>query len=154
GVELGDLPKMNKLLQTAQRLGAITSAKPVQFWVTEVGWSSNPPNKHGVPIGLETRWVAESMYQMWTSGVAVGTWFLLEDRPTTSPFQSGLYFRAHVLADAHPKLLLPAFRFPFVAYLKSGGKVQIWGRVTTGNQQAVTIERQIRSGALWRPVAI
>src|SRR5262249_53153078 len=69
GVELGDLPRMNTLLRTAQRLGAIASAKPVQFWVTEVGWSSNPPNKHGVPIALETRWVAESMYQMWTSGV-------------------------------------------------------------------------------------
>ena len=153
GVELGDLPRMNALLQIAQRLGAIASAKPVQFWVTEVGWSSKPPNKNGVPIALETRWVAESMYQMWTSGVTLGTWFLLEDKPKNSPFQSGLYFRAPSLAAAHPKLLLPAFRFPFVAYLRSGGKVQIWGRDATSSQQVVTIEKQPNSGAQWVKVA-
>jgi hypothetical protein len=152
GVELGDLPKMKKLLQTAEQLGAIASAQPVQFWVTEFGWSSNPPNQHGVPIGLEARWVAESMYQLWTSGATVGIWFQLRDMPSTSVFQSGLYFRSSSLADAQAKPLLTPFRFPFVAYLKPHGRVQIWGRDTTSDMQDVTIQRQIRAGG-WTTVA-
>jgi hypothetical protein len=153
GVELGDLPEMDKLLQTAEQLGAIASAQPVQFWVTEVGWSSNPPNKHGVPVGLEARWVAESMYQMWKSGITVGIWFQLRDLPTSTPFQSGLYFRSASLLDARAKPLLSPFRFPFVAYLKAGGEVQIWGRDATSDMQNVTIQEQTRGGGRWTTVA-
>ena len=154
GVELRDLPKMNALLQTAQRLGAIASAQPVQFWVTEFGWSSNPPNKHGTPMGLESRWLAESLYRMWMSGVTLGTVFLLRDLPLITPFQSGLYFRSSSLADAEAKPLLTAFCFPFVAYLKPPGKVQLWGRDTTSDMQDVTIEEQTRADDSWTPVAV
>ncbi len=154
GVELGDLPRMNTLLQQAWHLGAISAAKPPQFWVTEVGWSSKPPNTHGVPVGLEARWVAETFYQMWKSGVTVGTWFLLQDEPyPATPFQSGLYLRSTVLANAQPKPLLTPFSFPFVAYLKSHGKVQIWGRDTTSDVQDVAIQEKI-GGKPWKTVAM
>jgi hypothetical protein len=151
GVELGDLPKMDALLQTAWQLGAISAAKPPQFWVTEFGWSSNPPNDHGAPIFLEARWLAESMYQMWKSGVTLGTWFLLQDRPSNTPFQSGLYYRSSSLADAQAKPLLAPFSFPFVAYLKRHGRVDIWGRDTTSDRQDVTIQERIRGR--WRTAA-
>jgi hypothetical protein len=153
GVELGDLPKMNALLKTAERLGAITSAHPVQFWVTEVGWSSNPPNRNGVPMGLESRWVAESMYQMWKSGVTLGTWFLLQDRSVHTPWQSGLYFSSSSLADAQAKPLLSPFRFPFVAYLQPRGNVLVWGRDATSDSQDVTIQQQNSAGGPWNTVA-
>jgi hypothetical protein len=143
GVELGDLPKMNTLLDQAQQLGAIDSAKPVQFWVTEFGWSSNAPNKHGAPMGLETRWVAEALYQQWKSGVTLGTWFLLQDQPLSTPFQSGMYFASPSLANAIAKPYLTSFRFPFVAYLKTRGKVAIWGRDATSDKRDVDIQRQI-----------
>jgi hypothetical protein len=153
GVELGDLPRMKALLQMAQRLGAIASAQPVKLWVTEVGWSTNPPNKHGVPIRLETRWVAESMYQMWKSGVTLGTWFLLQDRPIHTAYESGLYFNSSSLADAQAKPLLPPFRFPFVAYLKPQGNVFVWGRDSTSDMQDVTIQQQNHAGGPWNNVA-
>ena len=148
GVELGDLPKMTALLKTAWQLGAIAteSGTPPKFWVTEIGWSSNPPNKHGVPIWLETRWVGESFYQLWRSGATLGTWLLLRDRPRTTTFQSGLYF-----SSAQPKPLLAPFRFPFVAYLKTGGNVFLWGRDATSNTQTVTIQMKISS--TWKTVA-
>ena len=152
GVELGDLPKMKALLQTAEQLGAIASAKPPQFWVTEFGWSSNPPNSKGVPMNLEARWLAESLYQIWKSGATLGTWFLLQDFPLSTPFQSGLYFNSTLLADATAKPLLTPFRFRFVAYLKSGGKVKIWGRDATSDRQDVAIQRKIGSGS-WKRVA-
>jgi hypothetical protein len=153
GVELGDLPKMNSLLQTAWNLGTITtqSGQAPKFWVTEIGWSSNPPNKHGVPIKLETRWVAESFYQLWKSGATLGTWFLLQDEPSSTPFQSGLYSLSSSLSSAVAKPLLTPFAFPFVAYLKSGGKVQVWGRDTTSDVQPVEIDMKV--GSKWKQVA-
>ena len=153
GVELGDLPTMNNLLQRAWKLGAISAAQPPQFWVTEVGWSTNPPNKHGVPIGLEARWVAETMYQMWKSGATVGIWYLLVDRPKGTPFQSGLYFRSASLSTAVAKPLLTPFRFPFVVYLKPNGQVQMWGRDATSDMQTVTIQRAGGASGPWVKVA-
>ena len=153
GVELGDLPKMSSLLQTAWQLGSISSAQAPQFWVTEIGWSSKPPNKHGVPMGLETRWVGESFYQLWKSGATLGTWFLLQDEPIDTPFQSGLYYDSPSLSDAVAKPLLAPFRFPFVAYRKSGGKVSLWGRDATSTKQDVTIDMKI-PGKQWKTVAI
>jgi hypothetical protein len=153
GVELGDLPQMEKLLHTAERLGAIASAQPVQFWVTEFGWSSNPPNPHGVPMLLEARWVSEAMYQMWKSGVSLGIWFALQDRGPGAPFQSGLYLRSTSLADAQAKPLVAAFRFPFVAYRKRSGVVQVWGRDPTSDLQNVTIQEQVTGSGKWTPVA-
>jgi hypothetical protein len=101
---------------------------------------------------LETRWVAESFYQLWKSGATLGTWFLLQDEPTNTPFQSGLYTNSSSLSSAVAKPLLQPFAFPFVAYRKSGGKVQVWGRDTTSDQQDVTIEMKV--GSKWKNVAI
>jgi hypothetical protein len=153
GVELGDLQKMDTLLKKADQLGAIDSAQPVQFWVTEFGWSSNPPNVHGAPLLLEARWLAESMYQIWRTGATLGTWFLIQDRQPGTPFQSGLYFRSPTLAGAPPKPLVVPFRFPFVAYLKSSGNVFVWGRDTTSNLKDVTIQERKREGGPWSTVA-
>jgi hypothetical protein len=120
--------------------------------VTEIGWSSNPPNKHGVPIKLETRWVGESFYQVWKSGATLGTWFLLQDEPKSTPFQSGLYLNSNSLSDAVAKPLLAPFQLPFVAYLKKGGKVFVWGRDATSDSQNVTIQE--KNGTKWKTVAM
>ncbi len=44
-VSLGDLPRMTKLLRTAERLHRIVSAHKVEFWVTEFAWDTNPPTR-------------------------------------------------------------------------------------------------------------
>jgi hypothetical protein len=153
GVELGDLPKMTSLLKTAWTLGTIQtqSGQAPPFWVTEIGWSSNPPNRHGVPLKLETRWVAEAFYQLWKSGATLGTWFLLQDEPSSTPFQSGLYTISNSLSNAVAKPLLDPFTLPFVAYLKSGGKVQMWGRDATSDTQNVAIQRKVNGS--WKTLA-
>jgi hypothetical protein len=161
GVELGDLPKMDALLKTAWKLGAIQtehgthitnpSAPAPPFWVTEIGWSSKPPNTKGVPMALETRWVGESFYQLWRSGATLGTWFLVQDEKLNTPFQSGLYLNSPSIANAKLKPLLAPFRMPFVAYLKSGGKVSLWGRDATSTAQNVTIS--MKTGSAWKAVA-
>jgi hypothetical protein len=151
-VELGDLPRMRALLGAGVRLHHVVSTRPVRFWVTEFGWDSKPPRPHAAPMALAARWTAESLYQMWRSGVSLVTWFGLEDRGGDSPYQSGLYFHSASLAKARAKSVRTAFRFPFVAYLK-GKTVGIWGRDGTNDKEVVTIQRRHGRTGAWRTAA-
>ena len=151
-VSLGDLPKMRALLRAAVKLHRVVSSHPVQFWVTEFSWDTNPPRRHAAPLALQARWTAESLYQMWRSGVSLVTWFLLQDRPNPSPYQSGLYFHSKQLAKARAKPTLTAFRFPFVAYLGKRS-VSVWGRSETSRKTLVAIQLAHRQRGPWRTVA-
>jgi hypothetical protein len=151
-VELGDLPAMRALLQAGVRLHQVVSANPVQFWVTEFGWDTKPPRPKAASLNLAARWTAESLHQMWLSGVSLVTWFLLEDYPSPSQYESGLYFHAASLQEAQPKPGLTAFRFPFVAYLKKRA-ASIWGRDATSDQELVTIQLRHGKSGKWRTVA-
>jgi hypothetical protein len=151
-VELGDLPKMRALLQAGVRLKHVVSAQRVQFWVTEFGWNTNPPRKHSPSLGLAARWTAESLHQMWLSGVSLVTWFLLDDAPSPSYYKSGLFFHSSSVDRARPKPMLTAFRFPFVAY-RHGSSVGVWGRDATSDKQLVTVQRRHGKKGNWRTVA-
>jgi hypothetical protein len=153
-VELGDLPKMRALLKAGVRVHHVVSAHPVKFWVTEFGWDTNPPEKHAASLSLAARWTAESLHQMWLSGVTLVTWFLIEDYPRSSSFQSGLYFHASSLGSARAKPVRTAFRFPFVAYLGKRGSVSLWGRDATSDRERVTIQRRHGKSGSWRTVAL
>jgi hypothetical protein len=150
-ISLGDLPKMRAVLQAGAKLHHVLTRHAVQFWVTEFSWDTNPPREHAAPAALEARWTEEALYQMWRSGVSLVTWFLLQDQPSPSPYQSGLFF-AGSLDQARAKPMRTSFRFPFVAYL-ANGKVTIWGRDATSSKALVTV--QLRQGLRgpWRSVA-
>jgi Cellulase (glycosyl hydrolase family 5) len=151
-VELGDLPKMQTLLRAARKAHNLVSAKPAQFWVTEFGWDTNPPRRHAASLKLAGRWTAESLHQMWLSGISLVTWFLLQDYPSPNPYQSGLYFHSASLDNARAKPVLTAFRFPFVANL--GKKtVSVWGRNATSTKSLVTVQIAHKAGGPWRTVA-
>jgi hypothetical protein len=151
-VELGDLPRMRALLQAGVRLHRVVSTQSVKFWVTEFGWDSNPPRRHAASMALASRWTAESLYQAWRSGVTLLTWFDLQDRPSPSPYQSGLYFHSSSLGKARAKPVRTAFRFPFVAYLH-GSTVNVWGRDATSDKQRVTIQLRHGNAGSWRTAA-
>jgi hypothetical protein len=152
-VELGDLSRMRAVLKAGVRLHHVVSARPVGFWVTEFGWDTNPPRPHAASLALAARWTAESLHQMWLSGVTLVTWFLIRDLPSPSPYQSGLYFYAQSLPDAQAKPGLTAFRFPFVAYLGKRHIVSMWGRTATSANEVVTIQLRHGKRGAWRPVA-
>jgi Cellulase (glycosyl hydrolase family 5) len=151
-VELGDLPQMRALLQAGVRLHHVVSNQSIKFWVTEFGWASKPPRAHAAPMALASRWTAESLYQAWRSGVTLLTWFDLQDRPSPSPYQSGLYFHSSSLENARPKPVRTAFRFPFVAYLGKSS-VSVWGRDATSSRTRVTIQLRHGKSGSWRTVA-
>jgi hypothetical protein len=150
-VEIGDLPQMRAVLKAGVRLHHVVSTHPVKFWVTEFGWDSSPPRPHAAPLGLAARWTAESLHQMWLSGVSMVTWFDLQDRKSPSPYQSGLYFHSSSLKRAKAKPVRTAFRFPFVAYLR-GSTVSVWGRDATSTKVRVTIQRRHGKSGAWRTV--
>lgn len=151
-VELGDLPQMRSVLRAGVRLHHVVSSRPVRFWVTEFGWDSNPPRPHAAPMGLAGRWTAESLHQMWISGVSLVTWFDLQDRRSPSPFQSGLYFHSSSLKTARPKPIRTAFRFPFVAYLHRS-TVRVWGRDATSDKVRVAVQLRHGKSGSWRTAA-
>jgi hypothetical protein len=152
-VELGDLPKMRGLLQAGTKLHRIVSRQPVQFWVTEFGWDTNPPRRHAASLSLAARWTAESLHQMWLSGISLVTWYLLEDHASPSPYQSGLYFHSASLGNARPKPGLTAFRFPFVAYLNKK-TVSVWGRDATSDKEVVKLQLRHGTSGSWRTVGL
>ena len=159
-LSLGDLGHAQQLLKSAQRAGRIRAAGPVAVWVTELGWDTRPPDPGGVPLGLQARWVAESLYRLWRRGVDLVTWYGLRDealdgRPPGEVIQTGLYFRGTPLPRDRAKPALAAFRFPFVAF-RQKGSVLVWGRTPWGEQGKVTIEAlraNTGAGMRWKTVA-
>ena len=151
-VELGDLPRMRAVLRAGIRSHHVVSSHPVKFWVTEFSWDTKPPRRHAAPMALAARWTAESLYQMFRSGVSLVTWFGLQDKGGKSPYQSGLYRHSRSLESARAKPVRTAFRFPFVAYL-GRGKVSIWGRDATSDKRLVRIQFRHGSRGHWRTVA-
>ena len=150
-VSLGDLTEMRQVLLAGVKAGSIVSSQPVQFWVTEFSWDTNPPDPKAVPIGLQARWVAEALYRMWKSGVSLVTWFSLRDEPIDQSFyQSGLFFGGTSLAMAQPKPAFTAFRFPVVGIPILGGFL-VWGRSPSGDAARVVIDQSFKGG--WNRVA-
>jgi len=150
-VSLGDLPTMRAVLTAADRLGQIRHSSPLQFWVTEFGWDSNPPNKDAAPAGLLARWVPEALYRMWRAGVTMATWFLLRDEVPAGQPMSGLYLRGPGgLETDKPKPELTGFRFPFVAF-PAGARVLVWGRIPPGDSRSVMVQQSV--GSSWRTAA-
>jgi hypothetical protein len=148
-----NLNSLTRLVQAAQRLGTLVSARPVQTWVTEFAWGSRPPTPAGVPVVLERRWVAEALYRAWRAGISVFSWYSLRDQPIASSHeQEGLYFECpQGLYCDRPKPAAAAFRFPFVAYASHGRRVLIWGRTPAGAPGVVRI--QWFQGRRWRGLA-
>ncbi|HWY17296.1 MAG TPA: hypothetical protein VNY27_01155 [Solirubrobacteraceae bacterium] len=142
-VWIANLTSLTTLVHAAQRVGTLVSMSPAQVWVTEFGWNSNPPDHTGVSVGLERRWVAETLYRAWEAGIEVFTWFKLNDEPANaSPFQTGLYFACTDGTSScdTPKPAAAAFRFPFVAYTSGKRRVLVWGRTPAGTRGRVRIE--------------
>jgi hypothetical protein len=154
-VQLGDLPKLTKLLAAADRAGRIHGAFPhTPLWITEFSWDSNPPDAGGLPMKTLCRWAAEAMHEVWADGIHTFFWYSLRDAPKVGSqydqsLQSGLYFRGATVPEDQPKEVLNVFRFPFVAY-PTGKGLHFWGRTPNSGPGKVVI--QALRGGKWRSV--
>lgn len=155
-VQMGDLGKLQTLLRAADRAGRIHGTfKRIPLWINEFSWDTNPPDPGGLPMQIESRWVAEALFVAWRAGVRHFSWYSLRDqrpepnRSFPETLQSGLYFRGAEIEQDQPKEILYAFRFPFVAYPTDHG-VSFWGRTPVSAGGKVTI--QFMRGGGWHDV--
>jgi hypothetical protein len=158
-VSLGNLGKMRKLLDAAQKAGRIQtrSGARVRFWVTEFSWDSNPPDPSGVKVSELKRWVPEAMFNSYKAGVDQFTWFSLRDQARSEGmFQSGLYYRCgQGFGCDTPKPFLDGFRFPFVAQknpVKRGRTptATVWGRTPSSTRSKLSVDQRV--GRTWTKI--
>jgi hypothetical protein len=157
-VELGDLGKLQTLLDAADRGGRIQgSFKHTPLWITEFSWDSQPPDPGGLPMKIETRWTAEALYRAWRAGVTHFFWYSLRDSahdpgvPYSETLESGLYFRGATVEQDQPKEVLYAFRFPFVSYPRKKG-LYFWGRTPSSEGGKVAV--QLLKRGRWRTASV
>jgi hypothetical protein len=153
-VSMGDLDKLQTLLAAADSAGRIQGIyRHTPLWITEFSWDSSPPDPGGLPMKIESRWVAEALYRTWLAGVGHFFWYSLRDsapepgRGFPETLESGLYFRGATVEQDQPKEFLNAFRFPFVSYPRNGG-LYFWGRTPDSKGGRVTI--QLFGNGHWR----
>ena len=161
-VSFADLPDWKRLVFAAIKAGHLRNrggGKDVDLWIDEFSWDTKAPDPHGVPLSLHARWTSEALYRTWKFGIDVLLWGQLRDYPLdAAPYQSGLYFcdTTHDVGDncngglvdptsATEKPSLRAFRFPFVAYDKSG-HITVWGRTPDSAAHTIQIEKKTSSG--------
>jgi hypothetical protein len=157
-VELGDLSKLQELLEAADKAGRIKGrSRHTPLWITEFSWDSKPPDPGGLPFPILKRWTAEALYRAWSAGVSNFFWYSLRDQspnpglPYSATLQAGLYFRGNAVSEDRPKPSMYAFRFPFVAYSAEDG-FYFWGRTPDSRGGRVVI--QVLQGGGWRNAAV
>lgn len=141
-----DTYKLAAVLRAAQRAGTVLPRGPKQQWVTEISWSSKPPNPQGVPLAKHALWYEQAMYELWRQGVDTVLFLLIRDSAGSAAGpgpEGGLYF-----VDGRPKPAARAFRFPFVTRRLGADRIQLWGRSPLSGK--LRIERL--SGGRWTVV--
>jgi len=138
-----DLGRVVRVLRGAESAGTVLPGRhPV--WVTELWWDSNPPNPSGAPLGVQARWIEESLYLFWKAGASAAINFRLRDsseRPNVlAGFQAGVFFD-----DGRPKPSLTAFRFPFVTERLNKQLLRAWGKAPAAGKLAI----QRKQGGRW-----
>lgn len=147
-IAVPDFYKIARVLRAAVRAGHVLPRGPKQLWVSEIGWSSNPPNPQAVPIMQDARWLEQAFFVLWSQGVDTVLPLEIGD-PAPIPnygsvFENGLYFR-----NGRAKPLAQAFRFPFVTNRLSHSRVRVWGRAPEAGQLSIEV---LRAGR-WRTLA-
>lgn len=156
-VQMGDLADLQELIAAADKAGRIKGVfKRTPLWATEFSYDSNPPDPNGLPMKVETQFVAEALHLAWMHRVEVFMWYSLDDaEPSNEPFpftlQSGLYFWAPTVAAETPKPSMYAFRFPFVAFRQKNG-LKFWGRTPTSTGGRVVL--QAKRGKRWKRIGV
>jgi hypothetical protein len=145
-VALPDLNRLTQIVNVARRTGRALPSGPKPLWVTEWGFDSSPPERTGLSLSGQARFLSRGLYELWRQRVRYAAWFLLFDDPQGEVgFKgSGVYF-----SRGRAKPSSAAFAFPFVALPLGGGRVLVWG--LPRQQGPVTIQQWTRGG--WRAVA-
>jgi hypothetical protein len=155
-----DARKLTRVVRAGLRLGTARPRRPKELWVTEMGWDTRPPNPHGLRPHTQARYLNDSLFVLWRSGVSRVTNLLMRDsggkraRRLIDPQrrQSGVFFRGRTVALDRRKPSFFAMRFPFVVSPLGGGMGRVWGVPPCPLLSCtVVIERRTQGG--WTPLS-
>jgi hypothetical protein len=140
-----DMYKITDVLNAALRYGHVLPKGSKSIWASEMGWTSNPPSRGGVPLAKDGLWYEQAFYVLWKQGVDTIMPTEIRDQPARPyVFQDGLYY-----INGKPKPpLVTAYQFPFVTERLTGSTVQAWGRAPAAGQLVIEVMR----GGLWVPL--
>lgn len=156
--ELADIPKLQRTLDTLQRVYGSDTRFPI--WSTEYGYQTNPPDTQPgtIPLAKAPLYLNWSEYITWLNPrIRSYDQFLMLDS-VTGAFATGLRF-----ADGKPKPTYAAFRLPIFLPVRtgqSGHPLEVWGCVrpahnawlATHRTQHVQIQFQRASGGAFKTV--
>jgi hypothetical protein len=159
---LGDLPRLETLLDALQRLGGIRRRgdgvvpRPLPLHFTELGYETSPPDLlRGVSTAVQAHNLQHAAYLAWRDPrVHTLIQYVWRDEPlgrdnplapAYSGWQSGLRF-----ADDRPKPALAVFQRPFwVDQAPGASTARFWGQVRSGTAHRVTLQRRSGPGRRW-----
>jgi hypothetical protein len=146
-VSTPDLGRITQILRGAEAAGTtLAGSHPV--WVTEFWWDSKPPNSSGAKLGVQARWIEQSLYLFWKGGASAAINLVVGDvadyrTNARAGYQGGAYFQ-----DGRPKPALTAFQFPFVTSQLGKSTLEAWGKSPLAGKLLI----QHRQGSGWRTV--
>lgn len=122
-VSVPDMGKLARLLRAAVRDRTLLPRRTKRLWATELGWASKPPDRQGVPLSKQARWLGQALYVLWRQRVSTVCWLQIADDSGPGALTAGLYF-----ARGRAKPAARAFRFPFVVIARKHHPARVWGR--------------------------
>jgi hypothetical protein len=131
-----DIGRLQRIITAARRAHHVLPRGPKPFWVTEISWTSKPPDPYGVPTRVQAQFLDLAFFKLWRQGVSHVLWLQISDFPYKSLAGSGVYF-----ASGKAKPSAAAFRFPFIVLSAKDGNGTIWGRAPTAGWVSVQARR-------------
>jgi Cellulase (glycosyl hydrolase family 5) len=145
---VADFQRVREVMRKAARAGHVRPTGTHPLWADEIWWITKP-NKAGVSLHQQAKWLEESLYMLWKQGASVVLNLQVRDakydpdHPYAS-LQTGVF-----RYDGTKKPAYRTFRFPFVGDRRSKKKVSFWGR--SPQSGTVLVQKKTRKG--WHTVA-
>jgi hypothetical protein len=131
------MARLDRLLRIVG--GAFPRAR---IWLTEYAYQTNPPDRFGVSLDLQAKYVGEAARRVYTAPkVDMLIHYLYRDEPDLARWQSGLE-----TIDGRAKPALHATMFPLAQIGRSGVRTTVWGQVRPGDGRQRYVLQQLVSG--------
>jgi hypothetical protein len=113
-----------------------------RIWLTEYAYQTNPPDRFGVSLALQAKYVGEATRRVYSAPkVDMLIHYLYRDEPDLARWQSGLE-----TLGGKPKPALHATMFPLAQIGRSGVQTTVWGQVRPGEGRQRYVLQQLVSG--------
>jgi hypothetical protein len=113
-----------------------------RIWLTEYAYQTNPPDRFGVSLSLQAKYVGEAARRVYSAPkVDLLIHYLYRDEPDIARWQSGLE-----TLGGKPKPALHATMFPLAQIGRSGVRTTVWGQVRPGEGRQRYVLQQLVNG--------